>query len=186
MFQGFESNPSHTGDTCTPLRPMRPPMLPKSKTSKKAHRAITASTYNQVDQFWKGILQQIEHRQRQLIACIDAKIPKVSIQELLWAGIQNHAIPLVNKPKKLDSFHGLIKGNDFFLPPLLLDEFLSNQDGYQSITRTAISRELKAAGILVLHKNDHANTVKSKKGGPRVLHIRLDLLRKNVERIHGL
>lgn len=148
--------------------------------------AMTASTYNQVDQFWKGILQQIEHRQRQLIACIDAKIPKFSIQELLWAGIQNHAIPLVNKPKKLDSFHGLIKGNDFFLPPLLLDEFLSNQDGYQSITRTAISRELKAAGILVLHKNDHANTVKSKKGGPRVLHIRLDLLRKNVERIHGL
>lgn len=39
MFQGFESNPSHTGDTCTPLRPMRPPMLPKSKTSKKAHKS---------------------------------------------------------------------------------------------------------------------------------------------------
>ena len=87
---------------------------------------------------------------------------------------------MVKKLKKLDSAHALIRGDDLFVPPILLEAFFSAQEGYQGITRNRISRELKAAGVLVLHKNDRSNTVKLKEDLPRMIHIRLDILEEIV------
>ena len=143
--------------------------------------ALSKTEYLQIGRFWETTLQQLEARQRRLIAAIDAKIPKASIPELLWAGIKGQAIPLVKKLKKLDSAHALIRGNDLFVPPILLEAFLSPQDGYQAVTKNKIGRGLKAAGVLVLHESDRANTVKLKRGLPRVFHIRLDCLKKVAE-----
>ena len=143
--------------------------------------ALSKTEYLQIGRFWETTLQQLEARQRRLIAAIDAKIPKASIPELLWAGIKGQAIPLVKKLKKLDSAHALIRGDDLFVPPTLLEAFLSPQDGYQAVTKNKIGRGLKAAGVLVLHESDRANTVKLKRGLPRVFHIRLDCLKKVAE-----
>ena len=126
------------------------------------------------------ILLQMEASQRRLLSSIDAKTPKASIPELHWAGIKEQTIPLDKKLKKLDSIHALIRENDLFGPPILLETFFSAQEGYQGTTRNKISRELKAAGILVLHEKDRTNTVKLKEGLPRMVHIRLDILEEIV------
>ena len=142
--------------------------------------ALGETEYRQTNRFLDMILQQMEARQRRLISSIDAQIPKASIPELLWVGIKEQTIPMVKKLKKLDSAHALIRGDDLFVPPILLEAFFSAQEGYQGITRNRISRELKAAGVLVLHKNDRSNTVKLKEDLPRMIHIRLDILEEIV------
>lgn len=142
--------------------------------------ALGETEYRQTNRFLDMILQQMEARQRRLISSIDAQIPKASIPELLWVGIKEQTIPMVKKLKKLDSIHALIRENDLFVPPILLETFFSAQEGYQGTTRNKISRELKAAGILVLHEKDRSNTVKLKEGLPRMVHIRLDILEEIV------
>ena len=142
--------------------------------------SLGETEYRQTSQFLDMILQQMEASQRRLLSSIDAKTPKASIHELLWAGIKEQTIPLDKKLKKLDSIHALIRENDLFVPPILLETFFSAQEGYQGTTRNKISRELKAAGILVLHEKDRSNTVKLKEGLPRMVHIRLDILEEIV------
>lgn len=142
--------------------------------------ALGETEYRQTSQFLDMILQQMEASQRRLLSSIDAKTPKASIPELHWAGIKEQTIPLDKKLKKLDSIHALIRENDLFGPPILLETFFSAQEGYQGTTRNKISHELKAAGILVLHEKDRSNTVKLKEGLPRMVHIRLDILEEIV------
>ena len=142
--------------------------------------ALSKTGYLQTGRFLEMTLQRIETRQRRLLSSIDAKTPKASIPELLWAGIKEQTIPLVKKLKKLDSAHALIRGNDLFVPPILLETFFSAQEGYQGTTRNKISHGLKAAGVLALHEKGRANAVKRKEGSPRMVHIRLDILEEIV------
>lgn len=73
--------------------------------------------------------------------------------------------------KKLEEGYAVIRSNDLFLPPCLAERFITRRDGYRGITRNRIGRELKAAGVLVIHENDRANTVKVDRELPRVYHI---------------
>lgn len=82
------------------------------------------------------------------------------------------------KLKKLEESYAVIRDKDLFLPPGLAEQFISAQDGYRNISRNKIGRELKSAGVLVIHERDNANTVKPAKGFHRAYHIRLDRLKE--------
>lgn len=85
------------------------------------------------------------------------------VRQPIWARkahLEKQALPLVTKRKRLNGRQGLVKGDDLFLPPYILEQFLTAQDEYQTLTRNKMGRELKAAGLLVLHESDRSNTVK--------------------------
>lgn len=144
---------------------------------------LSEKGYRQSVQFFEAILQNMKTRQQQLLDSIDAKIPKGSIPELVCAALEKQALPLVTKRKRLNGRQGLVKGDDLFIPPNILEQFLTAQDGYQTLTRNKMGRGLKAAGLLVLHESDRSNTVKVGEGLPRMYHIRLDVLR-NITKTH--
>lgn len=143
--------------------------------------AVNQLAQQQMRQAFRCSLKKIEDDQCRMLNLIDAKIPKHSIPTLLWEGIRCGQIPLTKKKKKLDESHGLLQGDNLFLMPVLLERFVCAQDGYQGISRNRITRELKAAGVLVLHQNDRANTIKLKKGLPRMVHIKMGLLQQAAE-----
>lgn len=138
--------------------------------------ALTQEEHHEFQLYFQNMLDYIESQQRALIHALDTKIPKLSIPELLLEGLKHGYLHVTSKRKKWDESAAFRKGNDLLIPPTLLLAFVNAQDGYQTFTLNKLGRALKAAGVLVLHKGDHANTVKIRDNLPRMYHVRIDLL----------
>ena len=134
---------------------------------------IAATQYKQMKK-WLATLWKEQYRQ---LKALDRKIPKQSACEIVWALYARGELELVKNPQKLfkKRCDGIKhKGHLYLLPDTLLAR-LRTCDGYQTLTKTQLSRQLAEANVLSFQAGN-GYTVKLGKGLPRTYRIDLDAL----------